>query len=72
MWPVLRAPHRRVYGEPSDPLGEVWRLERVADVPVTTTPPPAPLPGGDPRVAGIGVHGLAATVACADGEERIG
>lgn len=26
MWPVLRAPHERVYGLPSDPLGEVWRL----------------------------------------------
>jgi hypothetical protein len=28
MWPVLGAPHERVYGEPSDPLGEVWRLEQ--------------------------------------------
>jgi hypothetical protein len=26
MWPVLAAPHHRVYGLPSDPLGEVWRL----------------------------------------------
>jgi len=28
MWPVLRAPHHRVFGEPSDPLGEVWRLQQ--------------------------------------------
>jgi len=28
MWPVLGAPHERVYGEPSDPLGEIWRLEQ--------------------------------------------
>lgn len=28
MWPVLAAPSRRVYGLPSDPLGEVWRLEQ--------------------------------------------
>lgn len=28
MWPVLGAPHQRVYGQPSDPLGEVWRLEQ--------------------------------------------
>jgi hypothetical protein len=26
MWPVLPAPHDRVYGHPSDPLAEVWRL----------------------------------------------
>jgi hypothetical protein len=38
-----------------------------ADVIVRTDPPPAPLPGGDARVAGIGVSGLAATVACAAG-----
>ncbi|HWH14857.1 MAG TPA: hypothetical protein VNT51_08915 [Miltoncostaeaceae bacterium] len=28
MWPVLRAPHHRVFGHPSDPLAEVWRLEQ--------------------------------------------
>lgn len=26
MWPVLGAPHERVYGLPSDPLAETWRL----------------------------------------------
>lgn len=31
MWPVLRAPHQRVYGQPSDPLGEVWRLQQFRD-----------------------------------------
>ena len=35
-----------------------------ADLPVVTTPAPAPLPGGDPRVAGVGVYALSATVAC--------
>lgn len=28
MWPVLAAPSQRVYGLPSDPLGEVWRLDQ--------------------------------------------
>jgi hypothetical protein len=28
MWPVLAAPSKRVYGLPSDPLSEVWRLEQ--------------------------------------------
>jgi hypothetical protein len=35
------------------------------DLPLRTDPPPAPLPGGDPRVAGVGVYGLSASVACA-------
>ena len=28
MWPVLTAPSARVYGLPSDPLAEVWRLDQ--------------------------------------------
>jgi hypothetical protein len=34
------------------------------ELPVATVPAPAPLPGGDPRVAGIGVSGLSAVVRC--------
>jgi hypothetical protein len=44
-----------------------------ADLTVRTEPPPAPLPGGDPRVAGIGVYGLSATLVCGSGlPEAIG
>ena len=39
-----------------------------ADVPVSTRPAPSPLPGGDPRVAGIGVYGLSAAISCVDGD----
>jgi hypothetical protein len=43
---------------------------READVTVATDPPPAPLPAGDARVAGIGVYALAATVACDRGARK--
>jgi len=38
--------------------------DRVATVPITTDPAPAQLPGGDARVAGIGVYHLRADPGC--------
>ena len=39
----------------------------VAELPVATSPPPLPLPAGDPRIAGIGVYALSAHVVCDTG-----